>query len=191
MRCLPKYIQQVSVWRDEVTVHCAPPALLPVLTFLRDHTAGRFKQCQDVCGVDYPHRTQNRFEVVHHLLSIDHNCRLRVKTYASEQKGVPSACSVHPGANWFEREAYDMYGILFYNHPDLRRLLTDYGFEGYPMRKCFPLTGYTEVRWSEEEKRVVHEPVQLTQAFRMFDYQSPWEQVGPGVSTDAVGEVKK
>jgi NADH dehydrogenase (ubiquinone) Fe-S protein 3 len=133
----------------------------------------------DVCGVDYPHRL-DRFEVVYNLLSLTHNSRIRVKTYTDEVKPVPSSCEVYPGNNWFEREAYDMYGIYFQNHPDLRRILTDYGFEGYPLRKDFPLTGYSEVRYDEEKKRIVYEPLELAQAFRYFDYQSPWDQTGDG-----------
>lgn len=134
----------------------------------------------DICGVDYPTR-EHRFEVVYNLLSVRHNARIRVKTYASETTPVPSAVSVFQGANWYEREAYDMYGIFFSGHPDLRRILTDYGFEGYPLRKDFPLTGYTEVRWDDEKKRVVHEPLELAQAFRNFDVNSAWESAGPGV----------
>ena len=175
---LPKFIQQTSLYKDELTLHVAPSAVLPVLTFLRDHTQAQFKQCQDVCGVDYPSRL-DRFEVVYQLLSVRYNARVRVKTYTDEVKPVPSSCSVYPGNNWFEREAYDMYGIFFENHPDLRRILTDYGFEGYPLRKDFPLTGYTEVRYDDEKKRIVSEPLELAQAFRYFDYQSPWDQVRP------------
>jgi NADH dehydrogenase (ubiquinone) Fe-S protein 3 len=173
---LPKYIQQLTVYKDELTLCVAPSAVVPVLTFLRDHTAAQFKQCQDVCGVDYPTR-QNRFEVVYNLLSVRHNARIRVKTYCDEVKPVPSVANIFTGANWFEREAYDMYGIMFSGHPDLRRILTDYGFEGYPLRKDFPLSGYVEVRYDEEKKRVVQEPLELAQAFRNFDSSSPWDQV--------------
>jgi NADH dehydrogenase (ubiquinone) Fe-S protein 3 len=176
MKTLPKYIQQISLYKNELTLHVAPSGVVPTLYFLRDHTKAQFKQCMDVCGVDYPNRL-DRFEVVYNLQSIQYNTRLRVKTYTDEVKPVPSSCEVYPGNNWFEREAYDMYGIYFKNHPDLRRILTDYGFEGYPLRKDFPLTGYSEVRYDEEKKRIVYEPLELTQAFRYFDYQSPWEQV--------------
>jgi NADH dehydrogenase (ubiquinone) Fe-S protein 3 len=176
MAVLPKFIQQTSVYKDELTVQCGPSGVIPVLTFLRDHTNAQFKQCMDVCGVDYPTRL-NRFEIVYNLLSVRYNTRIRVKTYTDEVKPIPSSCDVYPGNNWFEREAYDMYGIYFQNHPDLRRLLTDYGFEGYPLRKDFPLTGFSEIRYDDEKKRIVHEPLELTQAFRFFDYQSPWEQV--------------
>jgi NADH-quinone oxidoreductase subunit C len=136
-------------------------------------------QCQfisfiDAAGVDYPQR-RKRFDVVYHLLSPRQNLRIRVKVSADEDTPVPSITSVYPGADWFEREAYDMYGILFSGHPDLRRLLTDYGFEGHPLRKDFPLTGFVEVRYDDEQKRVVYEPVELKQEFRNFDFLSPWE----------------
>lgn len=179
--CLPKYIQQFSVVKDELTLYIAPPSVLPVLHFLRDHTQTQFKALMDVSGADYPTRSQ-RFEVVYHLLSVRYNARIRVKTYADEVTPVPSACSLFSSADWYEREIYDMYGVFFSGHPDLRRLLTDYGFEGHPLRKDFPLTGYTEVRYDEERKRVVTEPLQLTQAFRNFESSSPWEQVGQGES---------
>jgi NADH-quinone oxidoreductase subunit C len=128
----------------------------------------------DICGVDYPGRDL-RFDVVYHLLSPQLNHRIRLKVRTDDQTPVPSAIGVFPAANWFEREAFDLYGILFSGHPDLRRLLTDYGFQGYPLRKDFPLTGYVEVRYSEEQKRVVYEPVKLPQEFRNFDFLSPWE----------------
>ncbi|CAG8452534.1 7399_t:CDS:2 [Diversispora eburnea] len=177
---LPKFIQQYSVYKDELTLYVASGAIIPVMTFLRDHTGSQFKQVQDICGVDYPSRSK-RFEVVYNMLSLRYNARIRVKTYADEASPVPSIVSLFNGANWFEREAYDMYGIFFTDHPDLRRILTDYGFEGYPLRKDFPLTGYVEVRYDDEKKRVVAEPLELTQAFRNFEgASSPWEQTGPG-----------
>ncbi|PKI82529.1 hypothetical protein MVES1_003926 [Malassezia vespertilionis] len=179
LSALPKYIQQYSVYKDEVTFFVAPSAVIPVMTFLRDHSATQFKALMDISGADYPSRSL-RFEVVYHLLSVRNNARIRVKTYADELTPVPSVTGLFRSADWFEREAWDMYGIFFVGHPDLRRILTDYGFEGHPMRKDFPLTGYSEVRWDEEKKRVVHEPVQLTQAHRNFETSSPWEQVGPG-----------
>ncbi|KAJ3225843.1 putative NADH-ubiquinone oxidoreductase 30.4 kDa subunit, mitochondrial [Chytriomyces hyalinus] len=177
--CLPRYVQQFSVYKDELTIYVAPSGLIPTMTFLRDNTNTQFKQVMDVCGVDYPTRS-NRFEVVYHLLSVRYNTRIRVKTYANEVTPVPSVTPLFAGANWFEREAWDMYGIFFAGHPDLRRILTDYGFEGHPLRKDFPLTGYVEVRYDDEKKRVVAEPLELAQSFRMFEYQSPWEQNGPG-----------
>ncbi|KAK0331422.1 hypothetical protein LTR94_028989, partial [Friedmanniomyces endolithicus] len=133
-----------------------------------------FQQLLDVCGADYPDR-QERFEVVYHLLSLTRNARVRVKVATDEIQPVPTACEIYPSAGWFEREAYDMYGMIFAGHPDMRRLLTDYGFEGHPLRKDFPMTGYVEVRYDEEQKRVVYEPVKLTQEFRTFDFLSPWE----------------
>jgi NADH-quinone oxidoreductase subunit C len=145
-----------------------------VLAFLRDDPECQFTILIDICGVDYPSRPR-RFDVVYHLLSIAKNRRIRIKIETEETAPVPSVVSVHPGANWFEREAFDMYGILFTDHPDLRRILTDYGFTGYPLRKDFPLTGYVEVRWDDEQKRVVYEPVRLVQEFRDFDFLSPWE----------------
>ncbi|MBS7803785.1 NADH-quinone oxidoreductase subunit C [Rhizobiales bacterium TNE-4] len=148
--------------------------LVDVMRFLSTDPRLIFVNFTDLCGADYPAREQ-RFEVVIHLLSPKHNARIRVKTMVDERTPVPSIVSVFPSADWFEREAYDMYGILFTGHPDLRRLLTDYGFEGYPLRKDFPLTGYVEVRYDDEAKRVVYEPVKLTQEFRAFDFLSPWE----------------
>jgi NADH dehydrogenase (ubiquinone) Fe-S protein 3 len=178
--CLPKHIQQFSVWKDELTIHIAPSSVIPVFTFLKNHTAAQFTQVTDICGVDYPSRN-NRFEVVYNLLSIRHNSRIRVKTYADEATPVPSITGLYDGANWYEREAYDLFGILFVGHPDLRRIMTDYGFDGHPLRKDFPLTGYTEVRYDEEKKRVVVEPLEMTQAFRNFQGgSSVWEQVGEG-----------
>jgi len=189
MQCLPKFIQQFSVLKDELTVYIAPSAVVPVLTFLRDHSRCQFKACMDISGVDFPER-EKRFEVVYHLLSIKFAGRIRVKTYAGEADPVPSAVPVFRGADWYEREAWDLYGIYFNNHPDLRRILTDYGFEGHPLRKDFPLTGYTEVRYDEERKRVVYEPLQLTQAFRNFESSSPWEQVGDGTQARRPEELK-
>ncbi|ORX66678.1 or F420H2 dehydrogenase [Basidiobolus meristosporus CBS 931.73] len=179
MSVLPKYIQQFSVYKDELTLHVAPTSVLEVLEFLRDHDSAQFKSLVDICGADYPGRT-NRFEVVYNLLSLRYNSRIRVKTYCDEVTPVPSSVGLFNGANWFEREAWDMYGIYFSGHPDLRRILTDYGFEGHPLRKDFPLTGYVEVRYDEDRKRVVAEPLEMAQAHRNFDYSSAWEQTGPG-----------
>ncbi len=160
----------------EVTITVPRERIVEVLTSLRDDPACQFEILIDICGVDYPSRV-NRFDVVYHLLSPRLNHRLRIKIETDEEKPVPSVIPVFPAANWYEREAYDMYGILFSDHPDLRRLLTDYGFEGHPLRKDFPLTGYKEVRYDDEQKRVVYEPVRLTQDFRKFDFESPWEGV--------------
>ena len=150
--------------------------IVPVLTRLRDDPAIRCEQLIDICGVDYPSRPE-RFEVVYSLLSVSLNHRIRVKTTTDEDTPVPSAVEVYPSANWFEREAWDLYGIFFSNHPDLRRILTDYGFEGHPMRKDFPLTGYVELRYDPDQRRVVYEPVKLQQEFRNFDFASPWEAI--------------
>ncbi|KAF5368325.1 hypothetical protein D9758_002342 [Tetrapyrgos nigripes] len=179
IQCLPKFIQQFSVLKDELTLYICPSGVVPVLTFLRDHSQCQFKSVMDISGVDFPER-EKRFEVVYHLLSVKYGGRIRVKTYAGEGDAVPTSIEVFKGADWYEREAWDLFGILFEGHPDLRRILTDYGFEGHPLRKDFPLTGYTELRYDEERKRVVYEPLQLTQAFRNFESLSPWEQVGDG-----------
>ncbi|KAI0175205.1 NADH-ubiquinone oxidoreductase 30.4 kDa subunit-like protein [Pestalotiopsis sp. NC0098] len=180
MGCLPKYIQQFSVWKDELVLYIAPSAVIPVFSFLKYNTAAEFTQCSTVTAADFPTRDQ-RFEIVYNLLSVRHNARIRVKTYADEATPVPSVTSLYDGANWFEREVYDLFGVFFVGHPDLRRIMTDYGFEGHPLRKDFPLTGYTELRYDEEKKRVVQEPLELTQAFRNFEGgSSAWEPVGPG-----------
>lgn len=148
--------------------------LLPLLTALRDEKDGQFTQLVDIAGVDFPER-EKRFEVIYLLLSLRQNKRLRVRVATDENTPIPSAISIFSSAGWYEREAWDMYGILFSDHPDLRRILTDYGFEGHPQRKDFPLTGYVELRYDAEQKRVVYEPVKLNQAYRSFDYLSPWE----------------
>ena len=158
----------------ELTVVVPAEAIARVLTFLRDDGRCQFVSFVDLCGVDYPGR-EKRFDVVYHLLSPRRNTRIRVKVETDEVTPVPSVIDVFPAANWFEREAYDLYGILFSGHPDLRRILTDYGFEGHPLRKDFPLTGFVEVRYDEEQKRVIYEPVRLQQEFRNFDFLSPWE----------------
>lgn len=159
---------------NELTINVKRDQIVKVLTFLRDDAVCKFVQLTDVCGVDYPER-EERFEVVYHLLSLHHNNRIRVKLSTDAETTVPSVTGVYPSANWYERETWDMYGVMFDGHPDLRRLLSDYGFQGHPLRKDFPLTGYVEVRYSEEEKRVVYEPVKLAQEFRTFDFMSPWE----------------
>lgn len=163
-----------SVEYNELMVSVERPAIVRVLTYLRDSKGLQFAQLMDVCGVDYLGR-EPRFDVVYHLLSLVHNQRLRLKVQVEEGMPVPSVVSVYSSANWWEREVFDLYGIPFEDHPDLRRILTDYGFEGHPLRKDFPLTGYVEVRYDEEQKRVVYEPVKLPQAFRNFDFESPWE----------------
>ncbi|WFU48681.1 NADH-quinone oxidoreductase subunit C [Sinorhizobium terangae] len=167
-------IADSSIKYGELTLTVEAEHLIALLSFLRDDVQCGFVSLIDVCGVDYPQRP-DRFDVVYHLLSPRQNLRVRVKVATADGDPVPSATSVYPGADWFEREAYDMYGILFTGHPDLRRILTDYGFEGHPLRKDFPLTGFVEVRYDDEAKRVVYEPVELKQEFRNFDFLSPWE----------------
>lgn len=163
-----------SVGVDMVTLEVTPAALIDVLSVLYGDADLKFVNFTDTCGVDYPAR-EKRFDVVHHLMSPTLNARVRVRVETDEVTPVPSATAIYPGADWFEREAYDMYGILFSGHHDLRRILTDYGFDGHPLRKDFPTTGFVEVRYDEVEKRVVYEPVKLAQEFRNFDFLSPWE----------------
>ncbi|MBE8219703.1 MAG: NADH-quinone oxidoreductase subunit C [Alphaproteobacteria bacterium] len=167
----------------EETLHTTPAHIVAVLKFLRDDAACAFTQLIDLCGVDFPTRPE-RFEVVYHLLSLTHNARIRVKLGVGEGQQVPSVVPLFDVANWFEREAFDMYGITFSGHPDLRRLLTDYGFEGYPLRKDFPLTGHVEVRYDPAQQKVVYEPVSLPQEFRSFDFESPWEGIHSGKASD-------
>jgi NADH-quinone oxidoreductase subunit C len=167
---------EVRVQFDELTLLADAAHVVELVRFLRDDPACAFICFLDLCGVDYPQRAK-RFDVVTHLLSPTHNRRIRIKVQTDEDTPVPSLVDVFPSANWFEREAYDLYGILFTGHPDLRRILTDYGFEGHPLRKDFPMTGFVEVRWDDAEKRVVNEPVRLTQEFRNWDFLSPWEGV--------------
>jgi NADH-quinone oxidoreductase subunit C len=160
----------------ELTIAANAADIVKVATFLRDDERCKFVSFIDVTGVDWPNR-EKRFDVVYHLLSPTRNCRIRVKIQTDETTPVASIIGVFPGADWFERETYDLYGILFTGHPDMRRILTDYGFEGHPLRKDFPLTGFVEVRYDDEQKRVVYEPVRLNQEFRNFDFLSPWEGV--------------
>ncbi len=167
-------VEATHVALGELTITVRREDVPRAITFLRDDPDCRFIQLLDLCGVDYPER-EDRFEVVYHLLSYEHNFRIRVKTRTDAVKPVPSIIGLFPAANWYEREAYDLYGILFSGHPDLRRILTDYGFRGHPLRKDFPLTGFVEVRYDEEQKRVVYEPVKLPQEYRSFDFLSPWE----------------
>ena len=163
-----------DVVNDELTVTSTVSGLRLLVTHLRDNTACAFTTMIDITAVDWPER-EDRFEVVYHFLSMPQNQRIRVKINVAEDEIVPSITDLHPSADWFEREVFDMYGIMFSGHPDLRRILTDYGFRGYPLRKDFPTTGYTEVRYDETQKRVVYEPVSLVQEYRQFDFMSPWE----------------
>ena len=167
----------LRAWRveyGELTIEVRADRIVPVLQFLRDDPLAKFLVLIDLTAVDYPQRAK-RFDVVYHLLSMHNNTRIRVKAQVGEDETIPTVTGVFPCADWFEREAFDMYGVIFSGHPDLRRILTDYGFEGYPLRKDFPLTGHVEVRYDDEQKRVVYEPVSLVQEFRNFDYLSPWE----------------
>ena len=182
---LPDAVLDVSVEKGELMVRAKRESIVPVLSFLRDSVNCQFKLLMDICGVDYP-EDEERFEIVYNLLSLTHNLRVRVKVRTDENNAVPTATGVFSTAGWFEREAWDLYVVYFSGHPDLRRILTDYGFEGHPLRKDFPLTGYVELRYDDEKKRVVYEPVKLTQEFRTFDFQSPWE----GVQAQLPGDEK-
>jgi len=182
-------IHGVSIAHGELTIDARADRIVAVLKFLRDDSVCRFIQLIDLCGVDYPERSK-RFDVVYHLLSMHNNQRIRIKAKIGEDETIPSVIDIYPCASWFEREAFDMYGIVFSEHPDLRRILTDYGFEGYPLRKDFPLTGYQEVRYDDQEKRVVYEPVNLVQEYRNFDYLSPWEGAQYVIPGDEKAEEK-
>ena len=175
---LAQDVVAAEVKLGELTVTVSRTAIATVLRILRDDRDFRFTLLLDICGVDWPLREQ-RFDVVYHLLSLTQNLRIRVKVVTDEEQAVPSVTGVFSSAGWYEREAWDLYGIVFADHPDLRRLLTDHGFEGHPLRKDFPLTGFVEVRYDEEQKRVVYEKVKLTQEFRTFDFLSPWEGMTP------------
>lgn len=167
-------VLHAGILRGELTLQVSVQRLPEVLAFLRDDPACAFTTLIDITAVDWPER-EKRFEMVYHLLSMHRNQRIRVKAEVGEGELVPSVTGVWPSADWYEREVFDMYGVLFSGHPDLRRILTDYGFSGHPLRKDFPTTGYVEVRYDEEAKRVVYEPVKLTQEYRQFDFLSPWE----------------
>ncbi len=178
----PKLVR-FDVALGELTIEVKRDSVRDVITFLRDDERCRFASIIDICGVDYPDRDE-RFDVVYHFVSPWLNHRVRGRVPASADTPVPSIVDLFPGANWFEREAYDLYGIEFEGHPDLRRLLTDYGFQGHPLRKDFPLTGFVELRYDDELKRVVYEPVKLMQEFRNFDYLSPWEAMDTAIPGD-------
>ena len=175
-KSVPGAVAASKVALGELMLEVPGDKLIGLLAFLRDDPRCLFKQLIDICGVDWPERPQ-RFDVVYNLLSLKLNQRIRLKVATDEATPVPSAAAIYSAAGWFEREAYDLYGVWFADHPDLRRILTDYGFEGHPLRKDFPLTGFVEVRWDDDQKRVVYEPVKLTQEFRRFDFLSPWEGV--------------
>ena len=171
---VPNEVGAAVIAHDELAITTQRASLVKLMTFLRDDSNCQFKVLIDITAVDFPERDE-RFEVVYNLLSVALNQRIRIKVATDETAPVPSVTSIYSAAAWFEREVWDLYGVLFTDHPDLRRLLTDYGFEGHPLRKDFPLTGYVEVRYDAEQKRVVYEPVKLTQEFRSFDFISPWE----------------
>jgi NADH dehydrogenase (ubiquinone) Fe-S protein 3 len=176
MKMIPNKIEKIIYRNDELILHVSTMNLLKIMKFLKNHTNCQFKQLSDISGTDYPER-KNRFEVAYQLLSIQYNTRIRIKTFVDEITDVPSVTNIFSSADWMEREVWDMFGVFFSGHPDLRRILTDYGFEGHPLRKDFPLSGYVEIRYDDELKRVVSEPLELTQEFRNFNYRSPWEQV--------------
>ena len=182
---MPDAVRSTQIIVGELTVLAERDHILALLRFLRDDQQCNFETLIDICGVDYPGRSE-RFELVYHLLSMRMNNRVRVRIRADEETAVASSVAIWPAANWFEREAFDMYGIQFSEHPDLRRILTDYGFEGFPLRKDFPLTGHYEVRYDDLEKRVIYEPVKLVQEYRNFDFLSPWE----GMTSEIPGDEK-
>ena len=187
---LPGAVLGSSVAFDQLTLAVDASKIVEIARFLRDDPGCRFVSFVDITAVDYPGR-ENRFDVVYHFMSPTLNARIRLKAEASETTQVPSIIDVYPGADWFEREAYDLYGVIFIGHPDMRRLLTDYGFDGHPLRKDFPLSGFVEVRYDDQEKRVVYEPVRLNQEFRKFDFLSPWEGADyPILPGDEKAEVK-
>jgi len=176
---LADHVTSVAMLKDELVLVVPAASIRRVLSYLRDDAQCLFQQLMDICGVDYPERPE-RFDIVYNLLSLKHNQRVRVKVMVREDEPVPSVVTIFPCAAWYERETWDMYGVPFAENPDMRRLLTDYGFDGHPLRKDFPLTGFVEVRYDDEQKRVVYEPVKLTQDFRSFDFLSPWEGMLPG-----------
>ena len=184
---LPDAVREIQQKNGELTVISRRSTIARVLKFLRDDSQTQFKVLVDLCGVDFPARDE-RFEVVYNLLSVRHNQRIRVKISTDEATPVPTAIGVFSSAGWLERETWDLYGVYFADHPDLRRILTDYGFEGHPLRKDFPLTGHVEVRYDQQEKRVVYDPVKLTQDFRTFDFLSPWEGMTQGLPGDEEAE---
>ena len=170
----PDCVVSTEIAHGELTVVATPQSVVDLVAFLKTDATCKFSTLIDITAVDYPERAQ-RFDVIYHFLSMYQNHRIRLRVPVRDDDIVPSIIAEHPSANWFEREVFDMFGILFSGHPDLRRILTDYGFRGYPLRKDFPTTGYTEVRYDEEKKRVVYEPVNLVQEYRQFDFMSPWE----------------
>ena len=176
IKTVPQWVKSCEVINGELMITVYSDAIVPVCNFLKNHMGTRCSQLIDITAVDYPDR-ENRFTVVYNVLSVDLNARIRVKTEVDGLTSIESVTALYPCAAWWEREVWDMFGIFFTNHPDLRRILTDYGFQGHPLRKDFPVTGYTEVRYDETEKRVIYEPLELSQEFRSFDFASPWESL--------------
>ena len=189
VKALRGAVTDYSVALGELTIRAEAKDIVAVVSFLRDDPRCLFWSIVDVTAVDWPSR-ERRFDVVYHLLSPKQNVRIRIKVETDEATPVPSIIGIFPGADWFERETYDLYGVLFTGHPDMRRILTDYGFEGHPLRKDFPLTGFVEVRWDDEQKRVVYDPVRLAQEFRNFDFLSPWEGPDYPLPGDEKAEAK-
>ena len=183
----PDCVTDWHIAHGELTVDIVPPSIPGFLTFLKTDATCRFTTLVDITAIDHPERDK-RFDMVYHFLSMWQNQRIRVKSAIREDTVVPSVVEIYPAANWFEREVFDMFGVLFSGHPDLRRILTDYGFRGHPLRKDFPTTGYTEVRYDEVQKRVVYEPVKLVQEYRQFDFMSPWEGADYILPGDEKGE---
>ena len=173
---VPKFIEKSVISKEEVTIYTSPEYIVPLMTFLKTHTNSQYTMLMDITAIDYPER-EKRFEVVYVLLSIKYNSRLIIKLSVDEVTPVPTIEGVFPSASWYERETWDMFGIFFQENKDLRRILTDYGFEGYPLRKDFPLSGYVETRYDDAQRRVVVEPLEMTQEFRLFDFSSPWEKL--------------
>lgn len=176
IKTVPQWVKSCEVINGELMITVYSDAIVPMCNFLKNHMGTRCSQLIDITAVDYPDR-KNRFTVVYNLLSIDLNARIRLKAEVDGLTSIESVTVLYPCAAWWEREVWDMFGIFFTNHPDLRRILTDYGFQGHPLRKDFPVTGYTEVRYDETEKRVIYEPLELSQEFRSFDFASPWESL--------------
>ena len=173
---VPKLIEKSVITKEDVTIYTTPSSIVPLLTFLKNHTNGQYDMLVDITAVDYPER-EKRFEVVYLLMSVKYNSRMVIKLSVDEITPVPSVEGIFPNAGWYERETWDMFGIFFQENQDLRRILTDYGFEGYPLRKDFPLSGFVEVRYDDTQRRVVVEPLEMTQEFRLFDFSSPWEKI--------------
>ena len=176
IKLIPNFLKNIKIHNNELTIYTNPKDIKPLLVFLKNHFSSNYTVITDITAIDYP-SNKKRFTLVYNLLSIVHNSRITICFEIKETEQINSIVDIFPGANWYEREVWDMFGIYFKNHPDLRRILTDYGFQGYPLRKDFPLSGYLEVRYDDSEKRLIVEPVELAQSFRKFTFNSPWEQI--------------